>query len=114
MRERRGEQRYVVDGLNLFVDGKKVDIVDVSPLATRVFLGNDEAPRDPVRLYFQSSREGLAFDAATDGWLVRQDEIYTVLGYRAPLENWPDRLKQFDTFRDVGIDVFDDVDWIST
>ncbi|MFW5680611.1 MAG: hypothetical protein ACOCYE_06780 [Pseudomonadota bacterium] len=99
--ERRRTQRYVVEGLDVRVDGTQRPVLDMSSDHIRLLCcGRDHAPPPSITLDV-SSQEGfpaLRFRCAAT--LVRTTLREAVYAYHAPLADWPYRLPAFDTFKD--------------
>ncbi|TVQ28978.1 MAG: hypothetical protein EA356_17835 [Geminicoccaceae bacterium] len=98
--DRRREQRYVVDGLNVMLDGRPCAVLDVSSTHLRLVR---TTTRPEVHLRFQSDPELPHVDFQCTGRLARSGACDAVYAYAAPSRNWPSMLARFDSFRNVHI-----------
>ncbi|MEO1089581.1 MAG: hypothetical protein AAFX81_03030 [Pseudomonadota bacterium] len=108
MRERRQYPRYVVEGLDVFVDGMSVHTLDVSAVAVRIVAPDRTPARRSVRLRFESHPDMPALTADVDGQLLRATQLEAVYAYVAPAADWGERLADYDTFRQLHIAELED------
>jgi hypothetical protein len=99
--ERRLNQRYVVEGLDVRVDGTVREVLDMSRDHVRLFCcGRDRAPPPSVTLHVSSQDGFPVVGFRCEGRLVRRTEREAVYAYHAPLGDWAAQLRSFDTFKD--------------
>ncbi len=108
-RERRGEARYVVDGLRVAVDDVEHPILDVALTSVRLMRpAGTQPPQAEVDLHLWSDDGFPALDAHGRGTLVRLSPVELVYQFQMPDERWPALLPQFDTFKDLRIPGLED------
>ncbi|MFO1185998.1 MAG: hypothetical protein U1E87_00175 [Alphaproteobacteria bacterium] len=97
--ERRRERRYVVDAVHLSVGPQRFPVIDIAASGARISCSPAEFAKlnkSICRLEFGSEPPYEVF--AIDPRLIRQQELYIVLGYEAPGPNWEDFIRRYDTF----------------
>lgn len=101
--ERRGERRYVVEGLHAALDGITVEILDVAPTAIHVWwVANRPLPQWPsLTLWSEPGRPRIR--TTVPARLVRASGREAVYAYPAPRAEWPRVLAQFDTFAEFAV-----------
>ncbi|MCP5431653.1 MAG: hypothetical protein H6923_00135 [Alphaproteobacteria bacterium] len=93
--ERRSEHRFVVEDIDLSVNGEDVTIVDISVSAVRI-----SRPRagdaTSFRLVFRVTDDEAA-TYETSGRLIRETAECVVIGYAPPCEGWGAILNAHDS-----------------
>jgi hypothetical protein len=102
-RERRGEPRYVVDGLNAEVDGAQRMILDIAPSSVRLFRDAGDEPAPTVALRLWSAPGFPKVDSVCAAHLIRSTRHELVYGFTLPLPAWPALLPKFDSFKDLHV-----------
>lgn len=110
--ERRGEQRYVVDGLVVDINGAPREILDISVSGVRIW----RAPSygicaDRTTLRFRSEPGFPDVDFACDGTLVRIAPDAAVYRYQTHFALWGELLAAFDSFQDLSLPSLEDPPW---
>ncbi len=108
-RERRGAPRYIVDGLNITVDGAVYTILDIAATSVRVLRQPGVEPASVcVRLRLWNDPDQPRVDFGCAGFLIRETPSDLVYGFQAPDIEWPWLLPAFDTFKDHRLAVLED------
>lgn len=97
--ERRKEPRFVVDAVNLILDGASYPVIDISISGARISCPPREyskSDRYPVTLEF--NRDGARETFKIKPRVIRLAELYVVLGFDPPRADWENYIRQFDTF----------------
>jgi len=97
--ERRKEPRFVVDDVNLIVGGIGYPVIDISISGARISCSPHEysnAGDGPLTLEF--NHDGKRESFAIKPRLIRQAELYVVLGFDPPRADWENYIRRFDTF----------------
>ena len=97
--ERRKEPRFVVDAVNLLIDGIGYPVIDISTSGARISCPPFEyskAEGRPVVLEFncEGNRETFTIKPR----VIREAELYVVLGFEPPRADWESYIRRFDTF----------------
>lgn len=97
--ERRQQQRYVVDSVNLIVGHQRFPVIDLSVGSARIATSSSifnasDTPRYALEFMTEAKTEEFTIEAH----LIRDAGIYIVIGFTPPRENWPTYIKSFDTF----------------
>lgn len=102
-RERRGEPRYVVEGLRAAVDGVECVILDIALSSVRLFRqeGGAAAPEVELRLWGEPGFAEL--DVRCRAILVRSARYELVYRFEVATPAWPASLPLFDTFKDFHV-----------
>jgi hypothetical protein len=97
--ERRKERRYIVCGVESWIDGRPSQIIDISRSGVRLLLppgfAIDNRRYDVV---FDIPEDGAVHPYRVTGRLVRFTDIYVVLTYDPPCAHWEALLLSLDTF----------------
>lgn len=109
-KERRKEQRYVVDAVQLAAGGVRFPVIDLSRTGARISCSPQQFARiqaQPISLEFTTDTAVTTF--AIDARLIRSMEMYVVVGYSPPRSDWEEFIRQFDTFhvRELDVQLFD-------
>lgn len=97
--ERRRERRYVVDAVHLAAGHERFPVIDIAASGARISCTPAEFSKlgkSCCRLEFGSEPPYEVF--AIDPHLIRQADLYVVLGYSAPMPGWEDYIRRYDTF----------------
>lgn len=98
-KERRQDQRFVVDSVDLLLGNKRVPVIDISNRGARIACGAAtlEAGRGkPCTLEFRTASTTETF--SIEPHLVRDGGIYIVIGFAPPRADWAEYIRAFDTF----------------
>jgi len=98
MPERRRDRRYIVEGLELTVDGRRAEILDLSPRSVRLRFDAVDAARRVARLAFTSTHPGWAGVYTTEGRLVRADPVNCIYAVTPPHDAWADLVCDHNAF----------------
>lgn len=110
--ERRGQQRYVVDGLVVDIDGVPREILDISASAVRIWRGpSSDLSADHPTLRFRSEPGFPEVDFVCGGALVRMAPDAIVYQYEARVALWSELLAAFDSFQDLSLPALEDQPW---
>ena len=100
--ERRSEPRHVIEGLNVVLDGREVEVLDMSACTLRLWWPEEHgAPPATATLHLRSEAGRPALDARPPARLIRHTRGHAVYAYPAPVANWPRFLLSFDAFTDT-------------
>lgn len=105
-KERRKEHRYVVDAVHLGFGEQRFPVIDLSKSSARISCGPAEyaASLDsPARLEFGADAPIDAY--AIEPRIIRSTDLYVVIGYTPPKEDWEAFIRRFDTFHVSELDV---------
>ena len=110
--ERRKEQRFVVDAVQGAFGDTRFAGIGIAASGARVSCSpaDYEAVRARgCKIEFERGGEILAFPIVTH--VIRAHAFYVVLGYSPPAPNWPEFIRQFDTFHvhELDAQLFDEV-----
>lgn len=99
--ERRKEHRYIVVGMEAYLDGVSCPIIDISRSAVRLLRASEaefqDNPRDLI-LRVQGRTRRSCREYKLIGRFIRGSSIDTVFGYDPPTKRWEATLRAHDTF----------------
>jgi len=97
--ERRKEPRFVVDAVDLILDGECYPVIDISISGARISCTPSEYAKSggrPVTLQFNRDGGGECYTIRPR--IIRLADLYVVLGFDPPRRDWENYIRQFDTF----------------
>lgn len=101
VKERRKEHRYIVVGMEAYLDGVSCPIIDISRSAVRLLRSSEaefkDHPRDLV-LRVQGRTRRSCREYKVIGHFIRGSGIDSVFGYVPPTKRWEAILRAHDTF----------------
>lgn len=97
--ERRKERRFIVCGVDCWVDGRPGQIIDISCTGVRLLRPPAFAIDDgPSEIVFGLPENGSVHNYRVVGRHVRHTDIYVVFAYEPPCPQWETMLMALDTF----------------
>ncbi len=97
--ERRKERRYIVCGVDCWIDGRPTHIVDISRSGVRMLLPPALTIEDrPYDIVFNVPESGQMRSFRVSAQPLRHTEHYVVLTYAPPCAEWEALLLSLDTF----------------
>ena len=107
--ERRGEPRFIVEGLGVTLDGIEHEILDVALSSVRVLRSRHLAVApEAVRLRFTSEPSYPALDVAGTGRFLRETRHELVYALTVTDPRWAGCLHLFDSFKDFRVPDLED------
>jgi hypothetical protein len=107
--ERRGEPRFIVEGLGVTLDGREHEILDVALTSVRVLRSRHLAVApEAVRLRFSSEPSYPQLDVACTGHFVREAKHELVYAFTMTDPRWAERLHLYDSFKDFRVPDLED------
>lgn len=107
-RERRGEPRYVVEGLHAAIDGAERVILDISPSSVRLHRLAGDVEQPEVALQLWSDPGFPEIDAACRARFIRSSPCELVYGFALATAAWPEALPAFDSFKELHVGELED------
>jgi len=96
-KERRKESRFIVSGMQGYVNNIPCTILDISASGVRLLIPDEPLPQAKTyRLVFEYEVEGDIVREEVEGELVRQTELFFVLSYKLPREGWEETVRSMD------------------
>lgn len=97
--ERRKEPRFVVDAVNLILDGESYPVIDISISGARISCPpRDYAKAGGKAVTLEFNRDGTRETFTIKPRIIRLAELYVVLGFDPPRADWESYIRSFDTF----------------
>jgi hypothetical protein len=95
--ERRKEQRFIVSGIQGYVNNVPCTILDVSASGVRFLIPDEKVtPCETYHIIFEYEVRGDIVREETMGELVRETELFFVLSYIPPRPDWEDFVRSMD------------------
>ncbi len=96
--ERRKEPRFVVDAVNLILDGASYPVIDISISGARISCPTREFTKAGAPLTLEFNRDASRETFTIVPRVIRRADLYVVLGFEPPRADWENYIRQFDTF----------------
>lgn len=96
-KDRRKERRFIVSGMQGYVDDIPCAILDISASGVRLLIPDERLPEaETFRLVFEYEADGDIVREEVVGELVRQTDLFFVLSYIPPRDGWEETVRSMD------------------